>query len=122
MASDFLPVPGVTVEELADAALLASLADETPEGRSIVALATGEFGRRASEAGIDAIVPFAAETRLSGVDHGGRRLRKGAVDSVLRFAGLSDSNTPRNSGRRSTGSPEPAARRSPSPTATGCSA
>ncbi|XNO46672.1 potassium-transporting ATPase subunit KdpB (plasmid) [Sinorhizobium meliloti] len=112
MASDFLPVPGVTVEELADAALLASLADETPEGRSIVALATGEFGRRASEAGIDAIVPFAAETRLSGVDHGGRRLRKGAVDSVLRFAGLSDSNTPRNSGRRSTGSPEPAARRS----------
>ncbi|AIM01253.1 K+-transporting ATPase ATPase B chain [Sinorhizobium meliloti] len=94
MASDFLPVPGVTVEELADAALLASLADETPEGRSIVALATGEFGRRASEAGIDAIVPFAAETRLSGVDHGGRRLRKGAVDSVLRFAGLSDSNTP----------------------------
>ncbi|MGH0296469.1 potassium-transporting ATPase subunit KdpB [Sinorhizobium meliloti] len=94
MASDFLPVPGVTVEELADAALLASLADETPEGRSIVALATGEFGRWASEAGIDAIVPFAAETRLSGVDHGGRRLRKGAVDSVLRFAGLSDSNTP----------------------------
>ncbi|RVK37260.1 potassium-transporting ATPase subunit KdpB [Sinorhizobium meliloti] len=94
MASDFLPVPGVTVEELADAALLASLADETPEGRSIVALATGEFGRGASQAGIDAVVPFAAETRLSGVDHGGRRLRKGAVDSVLRFAGLSDSNTP----------------------------
>ena len=94
MASDFLPVPGITVEELADAALLASLADETPEGRSIVALATGAFGRRAPEAGIDAVVPFAAETRLSGVDHGGRRLRKGAVDSVLRFAGLSDSEIP----------------------------
>jgi K+-transporting ATPase ATPase B chain len=94
MASDFLPVPGITVEELADAALLASLADETPEGRSIVALATGAFGRRAPEAGIDAVVPFAAETRLSGIDHGGRRLRKGAVDSVLRFAGLSDSETP----------------------------
>ena len=94
MASDFLPVPGVNVEELADAALLASLADETPEGRSIVALATGEFGRRASEAGIDAVVPFTAETRLSGVDHSGRRLRKGAVDSVLGFAGLSDSNIP----------------------------
>ena len=94
MASDFLPVPGITVEELADAALLASLADETPEGRSIVALATGAFGRRAPEAGIDAVVPFAAETRLSGIDHGGRRLRKGAVDSVLRFAGLSDSEIP----------------------------
>ena len=94
MASDFLPVPGITVEELADAALLASLADETPEGRSIVALATGAFGRRAPEAGIDAVVPFAAETRLSGINHGGRRLRKGAVDSVLRFAGLSDSEIP----------------------------
>ncbi len=94
MASDFLPVPGVTVEELADAALLASLADETPEGRSIVALATGEFGRGASQAGIDAVVPFTAETRLSGVDHRGRRLRKGAVDSVLRFAGLYDSKIP----------------------------
>ena len=94
MASDFLPVPGITLEELADAALLASLADETPEGRSIVALATGAFGRRAPEAGIDAVVPFAAETRLSGINHGGRRLRKGAVDSVLRFAGLSDSEIP----------------------------
>lgn len=94
MASHFLPVAGVTVEELADAALLASLADETPEGRSIVALATGAFGRRAPEAGIDAVVPFAAETRLSGADQGGRRLRKGAVDSVLRFAGLSDSEIP----------------------------
>ncbi|MGK9262045.1 potassium-transporting ATPase subunit KdpB [Sinorhizobium meliloti] len=94
MASHFLPVAGVTVEELADAALLASLADETPEGRSIVALATGAFGRRAPAAGIDAVVPFAAETRLSGADQGGRRLRKGAVDSVLRFAGLSDSEIP----------------------------
>lgn len=94
MASDFLPVPGVTEAELADAALLASLADETPEGRSIVALATGEFGRRAPDAKIDAIIPFAAETRLSGVDHGGRRLRKGAVDSVLKFAGLSGDKVP----------------------------
>jgi K+-transporting ATPase ATPase B chain len=90
MASDFLPVPGVTETELADAALLASLADETPEGRSIVALATGEFGRPVPAAQMDAVVPFAAETRLSGVDHAGRRLRKGAVDAVLKFAGLSD--------------------------------
>ncbi|MDR6758932.1 K+-transporting ATPase ATPase B chain [Mycoplana sp. BE70] len=94
MASDFLPVPGVTEQELADAALLASLADETPEGRSIVALATGEFGRRAPAEKMDAIIPFAAETRLSGVDHASRRLRKGAVDSVLKFAGLSEAAVP----------------------------
>lgn len=94
MASDFLPVPGVTEQELADAALLASLADETPEGRSIVALATGEFGRHAPAEKMDAIIPFAAETRLSGVDHARRRLRKGAVDSVLKFAGLSEAEVP----------------------------
>ncbi|MCA1369282.1 potassium-transporting ATPase subunit KdpB [Bradyrhizobium sp. BRP14] len=94
MASDFLPVPGVTETELADAALRASLADETPEGRSIVALATGEFGRNVPDAKMDAVVPFAAETRLSGVDHAGRRLRKGAVDAILKFAGLPEDNVP----------------------------
>ncbi|PYE86483.1 potassium-transporting ATPase subunit KdpB [Phyllobacterium leguminum] len=94
MASDFLPVPEVTQEELSHAALLASLADETPEGRSIVALATGEFSRKAPDVEMDTVVPFAAETRLSGVDHAGRRLRKGAVDSVLKFAGLTDYTVP----------------------------
>ncbi|WP_026619667.1 potassium-transporting ATPase ATP-binding subunit [Ensifer sp. WSM1721] len=94
MASDFLPVPGVMETELADAALLASLADETPEGRSIVALATGEFGRHVPDAKMDAVVPFAAESRLSGVDHAGRRLRKGAVDAILKFAGLPEDNVP----------------------------
>ncbi|MDX1127280.1 potassium-transporting ATPase subunit KdpB [Sinorhizobium medicae] len=94
MASAFLPVPGVTEDELAEAALLASLADETPEGRSIVALATGAFGRRLPDADLDAVVPFAAETRLSGVDHSSRRLRKGAVDSILKFAGLADGDVP----------------------------
>ncbi len=122
MAANFLPVPGVTDVELADAALLASLADETPEGRSIAALSTGEFGRQTpavslpssgKQAGrevvalavgggavqsgaltIDAVVPFAAETRLSGVDFAGRRLRKGAVDSILKFAGVRDENVP----------------------------
>lgn len=94
MASAFLPVPGVTGDELAEAALLASLADETPEGRSIVALATGAFGRRLPDADLDAVVPFAAETRLSGVDHSSRRLRKGAVDSILKFAGLADGDVP----------------------------
>ncbi|MEP9386117.1 potassium-transporting ATPase subunit KdpB [Mesorhizobium sp. KR9-304] len=94
MASDFLPVDGVTQVELADAAMLASLGDETPEGRSIVALAMGEFGRKQPEAAPDAVVPFAAETRLSGVDVGGRRLRKGAVDAALRFAGVDGRDAP----------------------------
>ncbi|MDI7860496.1 potassium-transporting ATPase subunit KdpB [Rhizobiaceae bacterium n13] len=94
MATDFLPVSGVSETELANAALLASLADETPEGRSIVALATGEFGCLAPTMQVDAVVPFAAQTRLSGVDVLDRRLRKGAVDSVLKFAGVRDENVP----------------------------
>ena len=94
MASDFLPVPGVCAAELAEAALLASLSDETPEGRSIVALATGEHGIATPEARADAFVAFTAETRLSGVDLGTRRLRKGAVDAVLKFAGLTDEDAP----------------------------
>ena len=88
MATNFLPVNGVTQGELADAALLASLADDTAEGRSIVALATGDFGRTAPTGQSGTFVPFTAETRLSGVDQGSRRIRKGAVDSILRFAGL----------------------------------
>jgi K+-transporting ATPase ATPase B chain len=94
MASEFLPVVGVGERELASAALLASAADETPEGRSIVALATGSFGLAQPEARPDAVVPFSAETRLSGVDIGGRRLRKGAVDTVLRFAGIAVADAP----------------------------
>jgi len=92
MASDFLALEGVSQAELAEAALLASLADETPEGRSIVALATGDFGQKQPDRAIDAVIPFAAETRLSGVDTAGRRIRKGAVDAVTRFAGI-DSHT-----------------------------
>ncbi|MDP3898579.1 MAG: potassium-transporting ATPase subunit KdpB [Mesorhizobium sp.] len=94
MATDFLPVPGVSETELAETAMLASLADETPEGRSIVALAAGEFGGVAPTAKMDAIIPFAAETRISGVDLGDRRVRKGAVDSILRFAGIAESDAP----------------------------
>jgi K+-transporting ATPase ATPase B chain len=88
MATEFLGVAGVSQTDLADAALLASMADETPEGRSIVALAAGEFGRTATRADAGSFVPFTAETRLSGADIGSRRIRKGAVDSVLRFAGI----------------------------------
>src|SRR5690606_30943430 len=76
MASDFIPVAGVTETEVAEAALLASLGDETPEGRSIIALATGDYGVTQSTLKADRIVPFAAETRLSGIDLGERRLRK----------------------------------------------
>ncbi|WP_210491045.1 potassium-transporting ATPase subunit KdpB [Patulibacter sp. SYSU D01012] len=90
-ATAFLPAPGVDERELAEAARLSSLADETPEGRSIVALADERFGaadgdRPARDALPDAEwVPFTAQTRMSGVDTGGRRLRKGAGDAVLRW-------------------------------------
>ncbi len=94
MASDFLALPGVDARELAQAALLSSFGDETPEGRSIVALAKGDYGCSDPSETIDAVIPFAAETRLSGVDMAGRRYRKGAVDSMLRFVGLSTDDTP----------------------------
>src|SRR5262249_29415209 len=83
-ATRFHPAPGVTEEELADAAQLSSLADETPEGRSIVILAKDRFNireRNVGELGAT-FVPFTAQTRMSGVDVGGRELRKGATDAV----------------------------------------
>jgi potassium-transporting ATPase ATP-binding subunit len=88
-ATSFLPAPGVTAEELADAAQLASLADETPEGRSIVVLAKsfGLRGRPISEMPGAAFIAFSAQTRMSGVDLGTRRIRKGAPDAVRAFAG-----------------------------------
>lgn len=94
MASNFLAVPGVSQAELAEAALLASLSDETPEGRSIVALATGEHGIATPETRFDAVIAFTAETRLSGVDQGARQLRKGAVDAVLKFSGVAEDDAP----------------------------
>lgn len=85
-AAQFIPVPGITEEQLADAAQLASLADETPEGRSIVVLAKQRFQFRERELGsLDArFVPFSAHTRMSGVDIGERQVRKGAVDAIRR--------------------------------------
>ncbi|MCA0026783.1 potassium-transporting ATPase subunit KdpB [Mesorhizobium sp. B263B1A] len=84
-ATEFRPVKGVTEQELADAAQLASLADETPEGRSIVVLAKEKYAIRARDmATLHAtFVPFTAQTRMSGVDIDGSSVRKGAVDSVL---------------------------------------
>jgi potassium-transporting ATPase ATP-binding subunit len=86
MATDFLPAAGVDLRDLADAAQLASLADETPEGRSIVVLAKERHGLRGRALGEDGhvFVPFTAQTRMSGVDAGGRVIRKGAVDAVAR--------------------------------------
>jgi K+-transporting ATPase ATPase B chain len=84
-ASEFRAVGGATQEELAEAALLASLADETPEGRSIVTLAREKF--RVSTATLPAgaaVIPFTAQTRISGVDLDGTLIQKGAVDSVLK--------------------------------------
>jgi K+-transporting ATPase ATPase B chain len=82
-AAKFWPAPGVAERDLADAAQLASLADETPEGRSIVVLAKG-FGIRGRELHeLNAtFVPFSAQTRMSGVDFGGRQIRKGAPDAI----------------------------------------
>src|SRR5206468_560253 len=86
-AVEFIPVDGVTEEELADAAQLSSLADETPEGRSIVVLAKQKYNIRGREvAEHDAhFIPFTAQTRMSGVDLDGRRVRKGATESVTEF-------------------------------------
>jgi potassium-transporting ATPase ATP-binding subunit len=87
-AAAFIPMPGVSEEELAEAAQLSSLADETPEGRSIVVLAKERFGLREHElhSQTDArFVPFTAETRMSGVDMDGTRLRKGAGDAILHW-------------------------------------
>ncbi|MGK5025809.1 potassium-transporting ATPase subunit KdpB [Janthinobacterium sp. RB2R34] len=86
-ASSFVAAPGVTEQQLADAAQLASLADETPEGRSIVVLAKQQFNIREREmASLNAtFVPFTAQTRMSGVDIADREVRKGAADSVKKY-------------------------------------
>jgi K+-transporting ATPase ATPase B chain len=85
-ASVFLPAPQVTEEELADAAQIASLADETPEGRSIVVLAKQNFNLRQRD--IKALnatfIPFSAQTRMSGVNLGERQIRKGAADAIMK--------------------------------------
>ena len=86
-ATEFKPVRGVTEQELADAAQLASLADETPEGRSIVVLAKERYGIRGRElAEMRAnFIPFSAQTRMSGVEIGSSWVRKGAVDAILNY-------------------------------------
>jgi potassium-transporting ATPase ATP-binding subunit len=84
-AAEFLPVDGVEERELAEVAQLASLADETPEGRSIVVLAKERFGLRERQLGEHTFVPFTAQTRMSGIDLNGSVIRKGAADAVKAF-------------------------------------
>jgi K+-transporting ATPase ATPase B chain len=96
MATEFIPVPGVSMNTLAASALTSSLTDDTPEGRSVVALAKGDHG--VPEPKFDPAqtveAPFSAQTRISGVDLAGRSIRKGAVDSILRFLKTTLDKTP----------------------------
>ncbi len=141
-ATEFKPVRGVTEQELADAAQLASLADETPEGRSIVVLAKEKYGIRGRDLAElrGNFIPFTAQSRMSGMEVGSSWVRKGAVDSILGFLNASDGygdgfrRRPRapacgqQSRRRARSTPSPtrsrspAARRSPSPRTAACSA
>jgi K+-transporting ATPase ATPase B chain len=88
MAAGLYPVPGVTDRELAEVAAMASMGDETPEGRSIVAFVRDRFGLTVTAPAGSTMVPFSANTRLSGLDSPGKSLRKGAVDSVLNAIGI----------------------------------
>jgi K+-transporting ATPase ATPase B chain len=95
-ATEFLPLGGISERQLADAAQLSSLADETPEGRSIVVLAKEKYairGRELSEKGV-VFVPFTAQTRMSGVDLNGRRVRKGAADAIGKYVASAGGSVP----------------------------
>ena len=95
-ATEFVPLAGVDEKILADAAQLSSLADETPEGRSIVVLAKEKYGLRGREFGIHEanFIPFTAQTRMSGVDLNGREIRKGAVDAIEKYCAINGNGVP----------------------------
>ncbi len=97
MAAAFIALPGVTERDLAEAALLASVADDTPEGKSIVALAVEKYslGNAVPQAAMGHFIAFSAQTRMSGLDLGAKEIRKGASDAVLRYCG---SNAPADLG------------------------
>ena len=96
-AAEFIPAPGITAVEMADAAQLSSLADETPEGRSIVVLAKEQYSLRGRElASHEAVfVPFTAQTRMSGVNLDGREIRKGSVDAIIKYLNQFGTSLPR---------------------------
>ncbi|BCW87644.1 Potassium-transporting ATPase ATP-binding subunit [Alphaproteobacteria bacterium SO-S41] len=94
VATQFFPAPGIAEAALAEAAQLSSLADETPEGRSIVVLAKEQHGLRARDMANAAFVPFTAQTRMSGIDIDGREIRKGAADAVYAYVKSKGGNAP----------------------------
>ncbi len=96
-AAEFISAPGITAAEMADAAQLSSLADETPEGRSIVVLAKEKYNLRGRElASHEAVfVPFTAQTRMSGVNLDGREIRKGSVDAIIKYLNQFGTSLPR---------------------------
>ncbi len=96
-ATEFVPAPDITPERLADAAQLSSIADETPEGRSIVVLAKEKYGLRGRDlTSLQAeFIPFSAQTRMSGVNFGGNVVRKGSVDAISKFLEEQGSSLPR---------------------------
>ncbi|NWJ45615.1 MAG: potassium-transporting ATPase subunit KdpB [Chloroflexi bacterium] len=95
-ASEFIPLAGIRIEDMADAAQLSSLADETPEGRSIVVLAKEKYGLRGREVSQHnaEFIPFTAQTRMSGVNLEGVEIRKGAADAVVRYVRSKDGTVP----------------------------
>jgi K+-transporting ATPase ATPase B chain len=99
-ATEFIPAPGVSERDLVDAAQLASLADETPEGRSIVVLAKEKYGLRGRELSSLAasFIPFTAVTRMSGMDFDGRQIRKGAPDAIEQYCLEHGNRTPKGIG------------------------
>ncbi len=96
-AVEFIPLPGVNEKDLADAAQLSSLADETPEGRSIIVLAKEKYGLRGRELAPHGahFIPFTAQTRMSGVDYDGREIRKGAADAIEKYVSGNSGAAPR---------------------------
>jgi potassium-transporting ATPase ATP-binding subunit len=96
-ATEFIPLRGVPENELADAAQLSSLADETPEGRSIVVLAKEKYKLRGRELQPHEahFIPFTAQTRMSGVDYDGRTIRKGAADAIEKYIGTNGGSAPK---------------------------
>ncbi|HEY1502417.1 MAG TPA: potassium-transporting ATPase subunit KdpB [Acidobacteriaceae bacterium] len=96
-ATEFFPAPGISTERLADVAQLASLSDETPEGRSIVVLAKDKYNLRGRDLSAmrAEFVPFSAQTRMSGVDLAGSKIRKGSADAIARYLEQQGSSLPR---------------------------
>ena len=96
LATSFIAAPGIDEHQLAEAALLSSLSDETPEGRSIVTLARSTYAQSEPDLASRSVVfiPFSAQTRISGIDIDGRKIRKGAVDAVLKYAGQTMTEAP----------------------------